>query len=154
MRSETDPNRRSEAESQGGLPENVENERTENRRTPMRMFPLLDAHEGLGVYLVTWPSVGLLKVGVTRHRRYRTFLRRGGRLNGWWVTEHAYAVEDALHHVIDYPRAFSDKADAEPLLGGRGGGYCELYRCDDLQAATARVADCIAYVIGNEEDAA
>lgn len=155
MTSETDPNRNSETDSQGGLPENEENERTENRRTSESILQLVNAREPRrhepGVYLVAWPD-GVVKVGTTERSRYRAFLSRGGHLIAWWPTDDPYTLESATHSVLQttYPGAFQSAAEAEPHLGGRGGGWAETYRVpsSELSRALDRIADCIDHVAG------
>jgi hypothetical protein len=86
------------------------------------------------VYVVAWPTDGIVKVGMTSHKRYRAFLNRGAELlalvNAKTVTE-ACDLEDAVRRSIRpfmVGGAFVHKAEAVPYLGGRGGGYMECSR--------------------------
>lgn len=83
------------------------------------------------VYVVEWPD-GVMKIGYTSAGRYRDFIRRGGRLVG--LAEYpdgsdALDHEDVAHAVAAsiWPRAFTNRKQAIPYLGGTGGGWVECY---------------------------
>jgi hypothetical protein len=85
------------------------------------------------VYLVHWPEINVMKAGYSKRRRWWSFQRRG-------------AVVVDLIHFDDFSDAsafesvvlaglrsrgklaFKSAAEAEPYLGGRGGGWLECYR--------------------------
>jgi hypothetical protein len=83
------------------------------------------------VYVVTWP--GLVKVGVTNGRRWRTFTSRGATLHRLLTFTNgaaAYEYEERAHRYLStvaYP-AFIHRAQAVALLGNNGAGWMETYR--------------------------
>lgn len=92
------------------------------------------------VYVVSWDSDGIIKIGSSAAQRWRSFVIRGGRLvrlgleGGMrypqWPGEmqyHAAALTFAN-------QAFPSRLDAVPYLGGSGGGWLECYRLGGLSA--------------------
>lgn len=84
------------------------------------------------VYLYYWPEPNAVKVGCSKERRWRSFLR--GDLvatllfDDW---QEAYNLEERIHRDIwTWPgtrRAFTTMAQAKPYLRSGGGGYMECY---------------------------
>jgi hypothetical protein len=84
-------------------------------------------------YIVHWPALNVVKVGVSNARRWLAFVQRGAvvvdliehddHADAWvWET----LVQQAFRCVA--PLAFASAAEAEPYLGGGGGGYLECFR--------------------------
>jgi hypothetical protein len=84
--------------------------------------------------MVYWPAVDAFKIGSTAHRRYRSFLTRGGQLLDTVSFENGsdcYAFESVCHLVLNQSGArsvFKNAAESEQFLGGNGGGYMECYQ--------------------------
>lgn len=82
------------------------------------------------VYLVTWDSAGIFKIGVTNRKRWRDFTLRGARLVALCESEdYADDIEFAAHLTARriWPRPFRSAIEAEPYLGRGGGGWLECY---------------------------
>lgn len=84
-------------------------------------------------YIVYWPTVNVVKVGVSQRRRWRGFIQRGAVVVD--LIEHEYQadawvwealVQEAFRRVA--PLAFSSAAEAAPYLGRGGAGYLECFR--------------------------
>lgn len=84
-------------------------------------------------YLVHWPTARVIKAGISKRQRWRAFTSRGAVVislfeeTGWLD---ALAMEVLLQTglaTVCKP-AFRTAKQAEPFLGGRGGGYLECYR--------------------------
>lgn len=90
------------------------------------------------LYVVRWPAVGVVKIGYTDHLRRRTaryICRRGGVLlssRRYDDYADAFVAEDAAAAVMSaWPKAFADRHEGEPYLGGRGSGWTECYLVPD-----------------------
>ena len=85
------------------------------------------------VYIVGWPDIGVVKVGVTSNgrRRYGAFLNRGAEMLS--LTSHKgmafLEIEGRMHSAMEmrWPPAFESRAEAAEFLGQRGGGWLECY---------------------------
>lgn len=89
------------------------------------------------VYVVTWPTDGLVKVGWTGTvSRWRAFCNRGGWLVflGEFADWHGAAeLEELLHFIFldRFKRPFvGNKAGAATYLGSKSAGYMEMYAAD------------------------
>ena len=81
------------------------------------------------LYLVSWDDDGIVKVGISNRRRWRSFPNARLVLALPFAGAIAcYDLEAAFHHQRPWPRAFASGAAAMPYLGGRGHGYLECYR--------------------------
>lgn len=87
------------------------------------------------VYFVHWPDRDVVKVGYTgrlRQRVSRYTSKRGGRLlatetfDGYMA---AFGAEDRAGRAIAkrWGRAFTNRWQAEPLVGQRGSGWTECF---------------------------
>ncbi len=84
------------------------------------------------VYIVHWPEIRVIKAGFSCNQRWRPFVLRGAvivDLIEFDCSSDAFAFEDVVDHALRAvcEPAFRTAADAEPHLGGRGGGWLECY---------------------------
>lgn len=89
-------------------------------------------HVGV-VYVVEWPAIGVVKVGVTEHSRWRSWRQFGGYLlhiEPFDSVLDAYDVEGEIHRFLwsNADPGFTSAMEAAPYLGDRGGGWKECYR--------------------------
>jgi hypothetical protein len=91
------------------------------------------------VYVVGWPDAGVVKVGYSAARRWRPFVARGGviiRLEPHTNGPEAIQRETYLHTLMSaaFEPAFTEKAQALPILGTGGSGFLECYSASIEQA--------------------
>ncbi len=81
------------------------------------------------VYLVSWDDRSMVKVGVTKCQRWRTFTLRGARLVDSWTVKDPYDLEKDVRAVLAnlYEPAFRDAASSAPFLGRSGAGWRECF---------------------------
>lgn len=85
------------------------------------------------IYVVHWPEINVMKAGYSTRRRWWAFQRRGAvvvDLIHFDNSTDAFAFESVVLAGLRSrgPLAFESAAEAEPYLGGRGGGWLECYR--------------------------
>lgn len=103
------------------------------------------------IYLVHWPAIDVMKAGYTEHSRWKSFVGRGAVLLGLWEVDdvtHAFALERELLKAVAWHaigQGFENSREAEPYLGGGGGGYMECYcvqsaAVEDVQSHASGIA--------------
>lgn len=119
------------------------------------------------VYLIRWPESGFVKVGFSSNgKRWRPFVRRGGRLLGLASFPRqdrgldAATAEYLMHLGLrsHLPAAFGHRSEAEDFLGHKGAGWSECYVDDGslalpmftLAAEVVRSGDWDAYWLVRE----
>lgn len=84
------------------------------------------------VYVVHWPEIGVMKAGISEQKRWRKFVELGAVVIDLIEFDNyldASAFETVVHKGMrPNGYAFNTAAEAEPYLGGKGGGYCECFR--------------------------
>lgn len=86
------------------------------------------------IYVVHWPEIGVVKSGFSCNQRWRAFQLRGAIVDDlipFDDARDAFAMEslvDRALHQFCVRRPFKSARDAEPYLGGRGGGWLECWK--------------------------
>jgi hypothetical protein len=96
-------------------------------------------HNDRTLYLAAWETAGIVKIGFTDHltRRLRSFTGATIPLTLTFpdsITGYDFEIVTHQEAYRRWPRAFTDRIQAIPFLGGNGFGYLECYRATATEA--------------------